>query len=75
MENNNQNQEANQYFYPYDKPDNSEYKAKIQQYGTKFQYYAVRVWPYVQNIIQFFLFHIKRTIGGIITMGKDQLRH
>ena len=48
-------------------------KEKLYQYGNKFRYFAVKIWPYVTNMTQFFAFHIKRTVGGIITIGKDQI--
>lgn len=77
MDNQNQtpDQEAQQYFYPVEEPKrNSINKDQLAQYGNKFQYYAMKAWPTVMNLLNFFFFWIKKTIGGIISIGKDQIR-
>jgi hypothetical protein len=66
--------EAQQYFYPYEEPKKSSLnKEQMVQYGNKFHYYAVQAWPTVTNVINFFFYWIKKTIGGIISIGKDQI--
>lgn len=76
MDNNQtQNQDAQQYFYPVEGQKQSPInKEQLSQYGNKFHYYAVKAWPTVMNLINFFFFWIKKTIGGIISIGKDQIK-
>lgn len=76
MDNQNQtpNQEAQQYFYPVEEPKKSPInKEQLTQYGNKAHYYSVKAWPTISNLINFFFFWIKKTIGGIISIGKDQM--
>ena len=68
-------QEAQQYFYPVEKPKESIInKEQLSAYGNKSRYYAIKAWPTISNLLNFFFFWIKKTIGGIISIGKDQIK-
>lgn len=62
------------YFYPVDEAGQQQYKEKMSIYGNKFHYYAVQVWPYVTKVLEFFFFWTRKTIGGIISIAKDQIK-